>query len=176
MPPEPSLELLGHNQGEYLRQQAIRKSFTDELSAVLNNQANASNQTAAINQADAQMLRKAEDKKLVEVMPTLVDEMRMASFKEGVQKTALSFGFTEQEIGAVVDHRLLHLVHLAGVGKRSIENSKNARRRIERKAATPAEAKPVTKNAPRKTSNNGKAMRRLSQSGSIEDAMMVDFS
>jgi len=175
MPPEPPLELLGQDQGEYLRQQAIRKSFTDELSAVLNNQAMASSQIDAFGQAEAQTLRAAETKKLIEAMPMLGDDMKMASFKEGVQNTAMSFGFSEQEISAVFDHRLLHLVHMAGIGKRSLENGKNARRRIERKTATPAMTKPASKAAKRTVSNNGKAMRRLSQSGSIEDAMMVDF-
>ena len=175
MPPEPSLELLGQDQAEYLRQQAIRKSFTDELSGVLHRQSEAGAQAQSLNESDMATARQAEEKKLVDVMPMLNDELRMTSFKEGVNKTAQEFGFSEAEISAVFDHRLLHLVHLAGVGKRSIENGKNARRRIERKVSTPAEKKVAKTTQPGKASNNGKAMRKLSQSGSIEDAMMVSF-
>ena len=174
MPPEPSLELLGRDQAEYLRQQAIRKSFTEELSVVLNKQGEAQTQANQLVEADIDAVRKAEAKKLVDAMPMLSDEMRMANFREGVVKTAQDFGFSEQEINGVVDHRLLQLVHLAGIGKRSIENAKSAKKRIERKAQTPVEKKPAAK-PPRKVSGNGKAMRKLSQSGSIEDAMLVDF-
>lgn len=175
MPPEPSLELLGRDQAEYLRQQAIRKSFTDELSGVLHRQSEAGAQAQSLSESDLANARQAEEKKLVDVMPMLNDELRMTSFKEGVNKTAQEFGFSEAEISAVFDHRLLHLVHLAGVGKRSIENGKSARRRIERKVSTPAEKKVAKTTQPSKASNNGKAMRKLSQSGSIEDAMMVSF-
>lgn len=175
MPPEPSLELLGQDQSEYLRQQAIRKQFTDELSDVLQRQTQASTQIQSMEQAELEQLRSTEQKKLLDVMPMLSDEMRLASFNEGVTKTAQEFGFSEAEISAVFDHRLLHLVHMAGVGKRSIENGKNARRRIESKTATPAEKQP-SKTAARRMSANGKAMRKLSQSGSIEDAMLIDFN
>ena len=175
MPPEPSLDLLGHDQSEYLRQQAIRKSFTEELSSVLSRQQDAQAISHQMSQTEMDHIRADEQKKLVKAMPMLADEMKLASFKEGVVKTAVDLGFSEVEIGNAVDHRLLRLVHLAGIGKKSLENGENARRRIKRKAATPAAKAPASKAATRSVSNNGKAMRKLSQSGSITDAMNIDF-
>ena len=172
IPPEPSLELLSVNQEEYLRQQAIRKSFADELSSVLSRKRDAQGQVDAMKEADLEQLRTTEAKKLVDEMPMLADPMKMTSFQESVSKTAVELGFAKEEIDAVVDHRLLRLVHLAGVGKRSLENQENARRRIKTKAQTPAAKKPAARRAP---SANKKAMRALSQSGSIQDAMKIDF-
>ena len=100
LPPEPSLELLGQDQQEYLRQQAIRKGFTDELCAVLSKQAEAVNMAQQENGAELERMRVAETKKLVEVMPMLSDPMNMDQFKDNVKKTAIELGFSENEIGA----------------------------------------------------------------------------
>lgn len=174
LPPEPSMELLGQDQAEYLRQQAIRKSFTDELSTVLQKQAEAQSMAQSQNGEELERIRTAEAKKLVDVMPMLSDPMKMGQFTDNVKKTAIDLGFSENEIGATVDHRLLRLVHLAGIGKRSLENQENARRRIKNKPATPAAKKPKA-TAPAPSQKNVKAMRRLSKTGSIQDAMQIDF-
>ena len=174
LPPEPSLELLGQDQQEYLRQQAIRKSFTDELNTVLSKQAQAQSMMHQENGAELERMRTAEAKKLVEAMPMLADPMKMGQFTDNVKKTAIELGFSEAEIGATVDHRLLRLVHLAGIGKRSLENQENARRRIKAKSATPAAKKPQAA-TPAPNQKNAKAMRRLSKTGSIQDAMQIDF-
>jgi hypothetical protein len=175
IPPEPSLELLGHDQQEYLRQQAIRKSFTDELSTVLQQQTEAKARAAQVDPGEIERIRKAEANKLVEVMPMLSDPMKMDQFTDNVKKTAIDLGFTADEIGSTLDHRLLRLVHLAGIGKRSLENQENARRRIKEKSATPATKKPAASPSPTARQQNKKAMRRLAQTGSIQDAMAIDF-
>ena len=174
LPPEPSLELLGQDQQEYLRQQAIRKSFTDELNGVLSKQAEAQSLAMKDSAAQLERIRNTEAKKLVDVMPMLSDPMKMEQFTDNVKKTAIELGFSENEIGATVDHRLLRLVHLAGIGKRSLDNQQNAQRRIKRKPATPASKRPVTSD-PAPNQKNAKAMRRLSKTGSIQDAMQIDF-
>ena len=175
LPPEPSIELLGQDQAEYLRQQAIRKSFTEELSTVLQHQASAQEQMRNMQMQESQQRRGDEEKKLIESMPLLQDPMKLDQFKENAGKTAIDLGFSAEEFAEVVDHRVLRLVHLAGIGKRSLENGENARRRIKQKTATPTGKKPVRSSQPAATSNSKKAMRRLSKTGSIQDAMNIDF-
>jgi len=86
--------------------------------------------------------RQAQDAKLMQVRPDLKDDAKRKVFDDSIRKTALSFGFTEQDLSGPFDHRLLLMVEKAAIGVAA----ENARAAVRRKQA----AKPSKGRRPRR--------------------------
>ena len=118
---------------------------------------------------DAEAYRTEQAASLVKAMPHLSDPVKRAAFDREVAATAQEFGFSADEIAATADSRILQMVHYARIGKRSEQNRNNAKRRVQTPMKGKARPSATTPKA------NPKAMQRLSKSGSIHDAMEIDF-
>lgn len=169
IPPEPPLHLAQTNPNAYVEQMALRSNALQELGRVLELKQEVDAHRQAVTDAETRAYRASEDASLIRAMPYLADPVKRAAFDVQVKSTAKSLGFSDDEIASTADHRVLKLVHLAGLGLKAEENRRNASRRVE----TPKEAKP--KAAVPVNVDNRKAMHRLSKTGSIKDAMNVDF-
>jgi pyruvate/2-oxoglutarate dehydrogenase complex dihydrolipoamide acyltransferase (E2) component len=171
IPSEPDLGLAQSDPATYQYQMALRNNAIAELRRVhaAGEQANATIQGASDD--EIARFRSSEAAKLLEALPMLKDPGRKAAFEASVKKTALEFGFSEQEISSTADHRILQLVHYARIGKIAEQNRKNARRRITEKPRKGGRSTPVSD----KPTKNREAMRRLAKTGSFEAAMAVDF-
>lgn len=171
VPPEPHVSLAQSNPAEYQYQKALRENAMAELSQVLQMREEHGQAQQGFSQEDVTRLKGEEDAKLLKAMPHLSDPGKRAVFDKAIRETAVEFGFTEDEAAGVADHRMLQLVHYARLGKRAVTNRKNAKRRVE--APKKGKARPAQVTA--KSSSNRKARERLSKSGSIDDAMGIDF-
>ena len=84
----------------------------------------------------------------------------------------MEMGFTAQELQQATDHRLFKLAHWARKGMAA----EKARAAAKAKAQA---APPVAPHKPgqgaRAASGNAEAMRKLSRTGSLKDALAVDF-
>lgn len=170
IPPEPPLELARQNPGEYQYQLAVRQNAINELGQLVNISGAVEQQQDALSAEELREYKGRENAALVQAMPALTDPAKRAEFDRNVKQSALSFGFTEDEINSTSDHRILQLVHFAQIGKRAVENRKQAAIRAE----TPKLAKATTAKTPVNVGNR-KAMHALSKSGSLKDALNVDF-
>lgn len=171
IPPEPSLALAQTNPGEYTRQQALRQRALAEVSQVMQMREQVAQGNQRATAADMDRLRAAEDAKLVQAMPQLSDPLRRGAFEKGIRDTGLAFGFTEQETAQLpVDHRVQKLIHYAGLGLRAEENRKAFERRVETPKA--GKARPAQAAA---GDEQRRAINRLRKSGSIEDALKLNF-
>lgn len=170
IPAEPSLQLAQSDPGAYQYQKALRESAISELGQLGQMQDGVAANKQEVSQADMQRYRDAEAAKLVKVLPHLSDPSRRAAFDAANQKAAMDFGFTQDEIAQTADSRILQLVHFARIGKLAETNRNNAKRRVETPKS--GKAKPPTVSI---NSSNRQGMQRLSKSGSINDAMNIDF-
>ena len=169
VPDDPPASLAQTNPAKYIQRKAQRDAVIAELSELLEVGGAATAELSGISD-DAKAARKSdEDAKLVKAMPHLSDPSRRAAFDAKIKEAAAEFGFTPDEVARTLDHRVLRLVHYARIGQRAEENQRNAKRRVE--APKTGRAKAV---APVNVENR-KAMHRLSKSGSLQDAMSVDF-
>lgn len=167
VPPEPDLSLLDADPQAYQRQQVMRSKAIAELNQLATEANAVKADVSRVTDADKQRARADEDAKLLEAMPQLKEPGRMGAFEKSMQATGSQLGFTAEEISTVADHRLKRLVHYAGLGLKAESNRSNAKRRV---ASKPQPARTVGKtSAPR--DERGRAMARLKQSGSIEDAI-----
>lgn len=109
------------------------------------------------------------NRKLVAMFPEAGTQDGRPKFLKGVSEAATAAGFSMAELQKVDDARLFALAHWANIGMKAQAAAKTVR---EKAKATPSPVKPgatVAKNS------NAEAMRRLAKSGSIKDAMKVDF-
>ena len=171
MPPEPDLSLAQQDPGAYQYQKALRESAVRELQQFMQGSQQAQSTVQQMSQQELQQMREAETAKLVEAMPTLKDPVKLKAFHDANSKFLADFGFDAEQISGVTDYRLHQLAHFARIGKRAVENRGNAQRRL---AEAPRKgSKPKRAGAP--MSERKKAMRRLAQTGSIQDALNINF-
>jgi|SRR5210317_312380 len=171
VPPEPPLSLAQQDPAAYQYHKALRESAQRELEGFQAGMGQAQQQVQQMSAADMAAMRQGEEKKLIQRLPALKDPGKLSAFHEANKKFLLEFGFDAQQIDGVMDARLHDLAYKARIGARALENRTNAKRRL---AETPRKGdKP--RRAPSRRDPNKTAMRRLAQTGSIQDALKIDF-
>jgi len=130
------------------------------------NQAKAKARQAAqaqYNQYLAEQRRLAQER-----IPEFSDPNKSDNFKSGIKTTLKSYGFSDQEIGSLADHRMLMVIKDA-MAYRGLRNSKPI---VQKKVAkAPKVIKPgVVKTDNSKRSEVRNRISKLKKSGRLEDA------
>ena len=104
---------------------------------------------------------------LLTARPNLSDSGEMEKFIAANKKTAKEFGFTDEEMDGPIDPRYHELLHFAALGKKAktAKSSGKPRTTSTRKTRTTS----------LKRSDNVAAMKRLNKTGSVADALKVDW-
>lgn len=113
-----------------------------------------------------------ENVKLAELFPKTATKAGRDQFWSDVSAVAREVGFNENELKNVIDHRVFALAHWAKVGMDSEKAKAKARAKAE--AAPPATPRKPGQPAT-KANRNAEAMQKLRRSGSMRDALAVDF-
>lgn len=171
IPPEPDLVTAQSDPAGYQYAKAMRESVIAEVSQLFQMQEGFEQAKQQFSQEDMAAMKREADAELVKAMPQLKEPSVRAAFDAENVKTASEFGFSEQEIQSTADPRILQLVHYARLGKRAETNQRNAKRRVE--SPKKGKARPMAKQ--QAGAKNHKATERLRKSGSILDAMSIDF-
>tara|TARA_R110000764_G_scaffold35137_4_gene78444 strand:- start:66 stop:1004 length:939 start_codon:yes stop_codon:yes gene_type:complete len=112
------------------------------------------------------------NQRLVEMFPEAADGEGRKAFFGNVQEVANEIGFSDDDLGSVTDPRIFALAHWAKKGMDAEKSKAKAKAKV-------AKAPPATPRKPgqgaRKASGNAEAMRKLSRSGSLKDALAIDF-
>jgi hypothetical protein len=125
-----------------------------------------------LSQADMQTKIAAENALLVEKIPTAATPEGRRKFMESAAEAAQTAGFSMDDLQGVTDHRLFVLAHWANEGLKAAK----ARETAKAKVANVPPAAPRKPGQPAQQGNrNADAMRKLARSGSIRDAMRVDW-
>lgn len=115
-----------------------------------------------------------ENAKLAEVFPQTATPDGRKKFFESAASVARELGYSDEEIGQATDHRMFALAHYARIGMQA----EAARAKAKQKVANVPPVAP-NKRQPGQNANavrkNQEAMKRLAKSGSIHDAMDIDF-
>lgn len=174
IPDEPPEELKLHDPQGYQRQLAQHQAGLEQLARVMALADEPAGVAAELQAAASEETLQAENAKLLEAFPqTAHEEGRQAFFADAFE-TARELGFSDEEVREVADHRLFKLAHYARIGLSAERVRAKALRKV---TAAPASAPRVkAKNqAQRHQRESREAMQRLSKTGSIRDAMAVDF-
>jgi hypothetical protein len=153
--PHPDAELALSNPGEYVRLQAQHESEVKTLTRVLEHASHARKQADEINIDRHMEIIAEQNTHLVRYFPECADPEGRERFFDVMREVAYECGFGEDELRRVVDHRIFRLAHLAAVGMNRTS-----------KPQTQPKARPRGRSTP---------MGQLAATGSIHDAMAVDF-
>lgn len=175
VPPPPDPQLLYSDPNAHYQQLRIHEAAMAQVRQLLEMGGAAKEVSKTINQADERERLSAENAKLAERFPQTAKPETRAKFFESATGAARDLGFSEAELANVTDHRMFALAHYARLGMEAEKAKATAAKKVAnvppvtppKKAALSGDAQVVRKNQ--------EAMRRLSRSGSIADAMAVDW-
>ncbi len=109
----------------------------------------------------------SERAKLTEAIPDFRDTAKAPVLQRELNEFAKSRGFTDDELAKVYDHRLVVLLHDALQGQKAKTKAPEVRQRVEKVLES---AKPGANTQPAKSDKTEAAMKRLRESGKVEDA------
>lgn len=177
LPPEPDPSLAYTDFQTYGQQKAIFEAAQAELHSVLQ----FAHQTQAVSTEVSQVERQQRLNMAAEYLAQdpdvgsqIRDPAKGKQFFETAYKAAEAAGYTRQELQAYTDPRAFKMAYLAGIGQQALAARAKAQTKVQNvpPVNAPAKAKQPNAAAARK---NQEAMARLRKSGSIHDAMDIDF-
>lgn len=120
---------------------------------------------------DKRQLQEA-NQRLIEMFPETAGGPTREAFFKGVQSIASDLGFSNQELSSIRDPRIFALAHWARKGMEADKAKATAKAKV-------AKAPPATPRKPGqaagKQNGNAEAMRKLARTGSLRDALAVDW-
>jgi len=172
LPDAPDLSLAYSNQGEYVARKALHDAKVAEIAQVLKLAEEAGQAVAGVEQIDRGELLKRENEALAAKFPQTREQKGREAFFAAAQSAAVDLGFDPNEIGMVADHRVYGLAYWA---KRGMDADAAAKKAKEKVANVPPVAAPAKRTKPVSETKNRDAMARLARTGSIRDAIAIDW-
>ena len=125
-----------------------------------------------VDQVTLNEIREREFGVLAERIPALKDPRAKEKFRDKCFAIAKQLGYTDEELSSALDHRLFLLADLAHEGQAARKAREAAKQKV---AAVPPVTAPNKRAAPAANPGNREAMDRLRRTGSMRDAMAIDF-
>lgn len=172
VPPEPDPALALNDPAAYTRQKAQYDAAIAQVQSIIEFGNEPKEMMGAMSDEDRQKTLADENSKLIMMFPEAGTQDGRQQFFSEAQKAAEALGFSAEELGSVTDHRMFALAHWAQKGMQAAEAKKSVEAKTQ-KAPPSAPRKPGQ--PARKGGQNAKAMRKLAQTGSIHDAVKVDW-
>lgn len=174
IPKMPDAALALTNPGQHYREKMLHDQAMAQVAALIE-KANAPKDVLnKLTDEQRTEVLKTENAKLIEAFPTTTTPEGRKKFFEGTTTAAKELGFTDEELARTTDHRLFKLAHYAKIGLAAEQARAKAKQKVvnvppvaPNKRQPGAQASVVRKNQ--------EAMKRLTKSGSIHDAMEIDF-
>lgn len=175
LPEEPQPTLAIQNPSEYTRQKAIYDSAMAQVNAIIRLANDPKDVAGKLTKEQEDAAVALNDQKLAEAFPqTRKSPEERKKFFETTFQTARDLGFTEDELRGQIDHRYFKLAYYASLGLQAEQAKTKAMAKVAQ--APPAVVVGKGKGvAAQKVRANQDAMKKLSRTGSIKDAMSIDF-
>lgn len=174
MPPEPSQALAMQNPGEYVRQKAIFDAATMRVNQILLTANEPKKVVQQLTKEKRDELLRTESEKLAEHFPQTATREGRETFFEQAFDTARDLGFSDDEFRDVTDHRYFMLAHYARLGLQAEQAKKKAMQKVNAAPAPTPKPKAQGPNV-QQSRKNQDAMQRLGKTGSMKDALNIDF-
>ncbi|WP_373413705.1 hypothetical protein [Ensifer aridi] len=174
LPPEPSRALAIQNPNEYTRQKAVYDSAMEQVQRLIDMSAEPKQVAAELKNAATEETLAAENAKLLEAFPHLSKEDAREKFFADAFMAGQDFGFSQDEMQGFTDHRYFKVMHYAMLGLQAEQAKEKALKKVANAPPAAVKAKPNGPVNPTARKNQ-EAMKRLSKTGSIKDAMSIDF-
>lgn len=173
IPEEPSINLSVTNPSEYVQKKAAYDAAIAQVNSLIEYARDPREVKQELSDGDRKTRLQEENQKLISAFPQAADPEKREAFFKDAFSAARDLGFTDDETKQVMDHRIYGLAYWAKKGMEAEKARKAAKKKV---ADVPPVAQPKRQKsqAPAKRQNKD-AMRRLAKTGSIYDAVQVDF-
>ncbi|UDF30050.1 UNVERIFIED_ORG: hypothetical protein LHK14_01640 [Roseateles sp. XES5] len=175
IPAEPDTSLAMSDPGAFVRQKAMHEAALQQLGAILSEAGDVRGVAGQISAEQQRELLMQENAMLTRRFPATATHEGRKAFFDTAAAAARAIGYSDAEIDEAADHRVFALAHYAALGIQAERARETARHKVRN-------APPV---APQRARGHGaqhggarrnqEAMQRLARSGSIDDAMAIDF-
>lgn len=167
--PEPALALRDPN--GYVRAKAQYDAAMAQVQKLIEIGKQPKQITDKLSTEDKRTKLAAENAALAEKVPMAATPQGRQKFMESAAEAAQQAGFSMDDLQGVDDHRLFVLAHWANEGLKAAK----ARETAKAKVANVPPATPRKPGQPATGPRNADAMRRLTKSGTMRDALAIDF-
>lgn len=172
VPPEPDPSLALSDPSKFTAQKAQYDAAVAQVQKLIEIGSQPKAVQDGMSEQEKQNTLREENARLVQMFPEAGTKDGRDKFFAGAAEAAEGVGFSLQELGEVTDHRMFALAHWAQRGMAAEKAKTKAKAKVQNAPPmTPRKPGQPAKNANR----NVEAMRKLNRSGSIRDAMAVDF-
>jgi len=171
MPPEPNPALALSNPNAYTAQKAQYDAARAQVQKLIEIGQQSKQIKETLTAEDRARVIADENAKLAERFPEVVTKQGREKFFTSAAEAAQEMGFTMDELGAVTDHRVFAMAHFAKIGMEAMK----ARTAAKAKAQAAPPVTPRKPGQPVAVNRNADAMKKLARSGSIRDALKLDW-
>ena len=168
LPQEPDASLAYSDPQTYTAQKAVYDQQLGNLQKLLAMAETPQSVAQELTQQVTQEQLQAENAKLMAAFPQTAQPEGRKEFFNTAFEAAGQLGFSNDELKAVTDSRLLGLAYYAKMGMQAEQAKAKAKQKV---ASAPKAPPKRARNAQRSTD----AMKKLQKSGSIHDAVNIDF-
>lgn len=173
--PDPALAIgNAAQQSQYLREKTLHDNAMAQVAALIEKANAPKDVLKTLTDEQRQEVLSTENAKLIEAFPTTGTPEGRKKFFEATTSAAKELGFSEEELAQVTDHRLFKLAHYARIGLAAEAAKAKAQQKVKDVPPVAPNKRQPGANA-NKARKNQEAMKRLARTGSIHDAMEIDF-
>lgn len=173
IPAPPDQALAYRDPNAYTRQKAAHEAAVQQVQKLVQMGEQAKETTQKLSETDRRKKVAEENARLSEKFPEVANPKGREAFFSAAADAAEAVGFSMDELQGVDDHRMFMLAHYAKIGMEAQQSKQKAQAKAK-KAAPSAPNKPST-NKRQHAARNREAMKKLAQTGSIRDALKVEW-
>ena len=170
--PDPSLAL--SDPVRYVQEKAQHEGAMDFINSIVAKATSAKDVGNTLTQEQQTEVTRAEIAKLTEAFPEIKNPDGQKKFFDATMSAARELGITDQELSAVTDHRYFKVLHYAKMGLEAEAAKAKAATKVVNVPPVGAQKRQAGPNTTKARANQD-AMKRLTSSGSIHDAMAVEI-
>jgi hypothetical protein len=175
IPPAPDPSLAMTDPARYVADKAMHDAMMAQVASVIEQAQAPKDALNKLSDEQRVELLNSENAKLIEAFPQTAKPETRKKFFDDVASVARDIGFSDQELQAVTDHRIFKLAHYARLGMQAEQAKAKAAQKVVNVPPVTPNKRPQGPNAAKVRANQD-AVRRLGETGSIHDAMRIDFS
>ena len=174
IPDEPDARLAITDPGRFVREKAMHDQAMAPLSEIFSAGKEAGAVAEGLTADQHQALVNSEADKLAAALPHLRKPGEQEKFFTAAFETGRQLGYSEEEMQGATDHRLFMLAHYARIGMKTVKAKAAAMQKVKDVPPVAPARRPQGSN-PSRARANQEAMKRLARTGSLADAMAIDF-
>lgn len=174
VPKAPDPSLVQTDFVRYVQEKAQHESAMEWVNSIVEKATSAKEVGNTLTREQQAEINRTEIAKLTEAFPEIAKPEGQKKFFDAALSAAREIGFSDQELNDATDHRYFKVLHYAKLGMEAEAAKAKAASKVVNVPPVAAQKRPAGPNAAKARANQD-AMNRLKQSGSIQDAMAVDF-